>query len=223
MSTDNYIPEQMDDFFNKRVDEYEAHMKRLDNSDDFYRMVPSGISSTDEIVEILDLGTGTGLEIQGIFEKAPNAQISCIDIAAGMLDELGKKYSAYFQQLNIIVGSYLELPLPENKFDYVVAVQTMHHWLPDIKVQLYRKIRNSLKSGGLYIEADYIVDEQEEKERLDRYAKIQKSGVLKEGEMYHIDIPFSVKTQKRLYKKAGFSITDIVYEKSNGAVFVSRK
>ena len=223
MSSVKYMPEEMAAFFNKRADGYEAHMKGLDNSDEFYSMVPFAVTSTSQAVKLLDLGCGTGLEIQGILEKVPNAQITCVDMAIGMLDELKRKYPAYAKQLNIIVGSYLDIPFSQNEFDYVIAVQTMHHWQEGTKVQLYRKILKSLKPGGMYIEADYIVDEQEEKERLDRYMEIQESGVLKEGEIYHIDIPFSVKTQKRLFKEAGFNATEIIYEKGNGAILIARK
>lgn len=223
MNNSKDMPERMDDFFNKRAGGYEAHMKGLDNYSEFYCMVPSAIVPTTEKVKILDLGTGTGLEIEGIFEKVPNAQITCIDMAKKMLDKLQRKYSVYTHQLNIIVGSYLALPFPQNEFDYTIAVQTMHHWLEDTKLQLYQKIQKSLKPGGLYIEADYIVDEQEEKKRLDKYIELQESGVLKEGEIYHIDIPFSVKTQKRLFEEAGFHKTDVIYKKGNGAIFVAEK
>lgn len=223
MSTEKYVPERMDDFFNRRVEGYEAHMKGLDNSDEFYNMVPYAIKQTDKAVKLLDLGCGTGLEIQGILEKAPNAQITCMDMAAGMLQELKKKYSAHSGQLNIITGSYLDLPFVQDEYDYVVAVQTMHHWQEDIKLPLYRKIWGALRPGGLYIEADYTVDEQEEQKMLGKYMELKSSGVLKEGEVYHIDIPFSVKTQKRLLGAAGFNRVDVVYEKGNGAVLGAAK
>lgn len=223
MSNDKYMPEEMAAFFNKRAAGYEAHMKGLDNAEEFYRAISSAFVPTAQTIKLLDLGVGTGLEIQGILDKIPNVQIACVDMAIGMLDELRSKYSAYSKQLNIITASYLDYPFSDNEFDYVIAVETMHHWLEGIKVQLYQKIRKSLKTGGLYIEADYVVDEQEEKEGLKRYMEIQETGVLKEGEIYHIDIPFSVITQKRLFEKAGFSATEIIYEKGNGAILVARK
>ena len=223
MSSINYIPEKMDDFFNKRAIGYDEHRKGLDNTNEFYSMVPYGIVSTEDAVKILDLGTGTGLELRGIFEKVPNAQITCIDITNGMLEELKRNYSAYSDQLNIIVGSYLELPFHENEYDYVVSVQTMHHWLEDTKVQLYKKILKAIKSGGSYIEADYIVDEETEKEKLRQYIEIHKSGVLKEDDIYHIDIPFSVRTQKRIFECVGFSEINVIYQKGNGAILVSKR
>lgn len=223
MNSQKFIPEEMAGFFNKRAEGYEEHMKGLDNSDEFYNMVPFAIVSTTKLIKLLDLGCGTGLEIQGIFEKAPNAYITCMDIATGMLDELKRKYGVYSKQLNIIVGSYLDLHFPESEYDYVMAVQTMHHWREETKIQVYKKIWKSLKPGGLYIEADYIVDEQEEEKMLKKYMQIQDSGLLKEGEIYHIDIPFSIKTQERLLGTAGFNTIDIIYRNGNKAILVARK
>lgn len=223
MNRQKSIPERMDDFFNDRVDGYDDHMKGIDNSDEFYSAIPSPIASTIKPIKLLDLGCGTGLELKGIFEKAPNAHITCIDIATGMLDELKRKYSSRSNQLSIIVGSYLDVSFSGNEFDYVLAVQTMHHWQKDVKVKLYRKIWKSLKPEGLYIEADYVVDAQEEKERLNKYISLQKSGALTEGEIYHIDIPFSAETQRRLLGTAGFSRIDVIYEKGTGGIFVARK
>ena len=68
-------------------------------------------------MEILDLGCGTGLELEGIFSKAPNAVITCIDLSEKMLSKLTSKYSRFLDQIKPIKGSYLIVPFPEKKYD----------------------------------------------------------------------------------------------------------
>jgi tRNA (cmo5U34)-methyltransferase len=163
-------PEEMASFFNERANGYEEHMKEtVESFDKYYACVSNPIDTTQDVIEILDLGCGTGLEIEGILKKAPNARITCIDMSEGMLELLKEKYKENMDQINIIIGSYVDLPYGEKKYDYVVSVMTMRHWKYNEKKEIYQKIRCALKDGGRYIEGDYYVTLEEEKEFLDEY------------------------------------------------------
>lgn len=221
MSNIGYKAEEMASFFDKRAESYEEHMKQSIIFDRFYGLVAEGIAATNADIRILDIGCGTGLELEYIFAKAPNARVTCMDLSGEMLKLLMKRYETYEKQLEIVQASYVDTPFEENSYDYVISVYTMHHFLEDVKVGIYSKIRSALKPSGLYIEADYIVNEASEREALDYYFHLMEK--LDKNTLYHIDIPFSMNTQKRLIKSAGFTDMKLLYEESKWAIFTAYK
>lgn len=211
--------EQMAEFFNNRAGGYEEHMLSSEDSFIYYKTLSKEIISTHDKIEILDLGCGTGLELEEIFKKCPNVNITGIDMSESMLELLKAKHIKFSKQIKLIKGSYLDVSFPENKYDYVISSMTMHHFTHDVKRQLYCNIKDYLKKGtGIYIEGDYMVDDEKEKEHLIEYYEKLK---LLDNQIYHIDIPFSVDTQKRLLMEAGFSNVKVIYQKQNSAILIA--
>ena len=222
--------ELMAEFFDRRVDGYEEHVREiLPGFDGFYSSVAGQIPATGEPLSILDLGCGTGLELDFIFARAPNAVIIAVDLSSEMLAKLKAELERARRghQVKIVQGSYLTIPFPAGGFDYAVSVQTMHHFTPDVKMGLYTRIAHALKAGGMYIEGDYVVPPDEERSLLARYAETVKSlranGTIGEGELvdgkYHIDIPLSVQSQVAILRQAGFADVEVVFEQGAAAVF----
>ncbi len=152
----NDVPdvEKMADFFDRRAASYEEHMRwSVAGFDDFYRNVAEPIGRTEEPIAVLDLGCGTGLELAFIFEKVLNAQITAVDLSQEMLAKLSEKYADKAGQIVLIQGSFLEFPIEQERWDYIVSVMAMHHLTPEEKLPLYHTIHKGLKPGGLYIEA----------------------------------------------------------------------
>lgn len=205
-------PEEMAAFFNARVSGYEAHMKENPNYYEEKMILADQFEINSEPLKILDLGCGTGLEIEYILKRTPNAQFLGIDLAGDMLESLRKKYQAVSDQIQLINGSYFDYDFGRNRFDYVVASATMHHWLPERKLPLYKRILASLKPGGKFINDDYLVPEKEEGEMLAKYLRLIESGLLKDGRFYHIDIPCSAQTETKIINEAGFQRVKLVYE-----------
>ena len=222
--------ELMAEFFDRRVDGYEEHVREiLPGFDGFYSSVAGQIPATGEPLSILDLGCGTGLELDFIFARAPNAVITAVDLSSKMLAKLKAKleHYRYGPQVEIVQGSYLTMPFPERGFDYAVSVQTMHHFTPHVKRRLYSRIADALKAGGRYIEGDYVVSPDEERSLLARYSELVKSlradGAVGDGDTmdgtYHIDIPLSVQSQVAVLREAGFADVEVVFEQGAAAVF----
>ena len=83
--------EKMNDFFTARVDGYDEHMKsNIEGASDFYRYTAEMLPN-DAGAKVLDLGCGTGLELEEFFKANPNASVTGIDLTKAMLDELKKK------------------------------------------------------------------------------------------------------------------------------------
>lgn len=217
------LPERMGDFFDQRSAGYDEHMQQsLDAFEAFYEAVAQPIPRTDAELEILDIGCGTGLELASIFRRAPNARITGFDLSARMLERLRRKYLGRLGQLTLVQGSYLEMPLGEARYDYVVSVMTLHHLEPRSKGEVYRRIWQALTEEGAYIEGDYIVSGERADQLLAEYR--QKMDQVEEGGggAYHIDIPLTMEMQRRLLLEAGFAQVEVIWEQGEAVVYLAR-
>ena len=216
-----YKPEPMDAFFDVRAEGYNDHMLSGGGEED-YKKLGGFIPKTDKAIKILDIGCGTGIELDYILAQTPNAHVTCVDMSQGMLDLLLRNHPESHNRITVIVASYLNWEYPQDTFDLVVSSATMHHLWPEDKVKVYRKILSTLKPGGAYIESDFIVDTAHSEQYRRRY-EIITAGLpekAKAGE-YHIDIPLTVDVQKELLEKAGFRIVEVLDEninRGNGAI-----
>ena len=217
-------PEKMEEFFDLRATGYDDHMAEyVDAYEAFYSSIADPILKTESTIKLLDLGCGTGLELEYIFAKAPNADVTGIDLSQEMLDQLLSKYIDKSDQIEVIRGSYLDVELLSDEYEYIISVMSLHHFLPDIKLDLYKKIRRALKPGGFYIEGDYIVSKIKEVELLADYNdRLENNECLKE-ELFHLDIPFSIKTQKELFEGAGFINFELIFEGDESGVYFVKK
>ncbi|HVN98213.1 MAG TPA: class I SAM-dependent methyltransferase [Syntrophorhabdaceae bacterium] len=217
-------PEEMKSFFDLRVDGYDEHMaSRVEDYNSFYDKIGAAFKSTNEPIEVLDLGAGTGIELQFILANAPNARITAIDLSEVMLKELLQKYETFSSQIRTIADSYLSLEFKPRTFDYVVSVMTLHHLTLRQKRALYKKVKKLLVPGGTFVEGDYVVFSLEEQRRLLRQFHWQKrKHSLSEDKQYHIDIPCSEETQIRTLKEAGFQEVDVIFRTSKSNIVVAK-
>ena len=216
--------ELMAGFFDSRAASYDQHMRQsIAGFTDFYRSIARAIERTKEPIAVLDLGCGSGLELEFIFHRAPNCQITAVDLSEGMLAELREKYAGVARNITVIKASYLDLIIEPAKWSYIVSVMTMHHLTHSEKLRLYRSVYSGLKPGGLYIEGDYVVTKEEEEECLKRYVQLRKTHPEASNGAYHIDIPFCPETQLQLFLNAGFTKPRIVWHNDQAAVFDAEK
>ena len=100
-------PEKMGVFFDRVAEKYDDVHKTLvyDDPEAFYAKVAEPMAPTGNVVQILDLGIGTGLQLDAVFARVPNAHITGIDLAGKMLDLLHEKYADKLSQLTLIQDS----------------------------------------------------------------------------------------------------------------------
>jgi tRNA (cmo5U34)-methyltransferase len=209
----------MSDFFDVRAESYDEHMhQNVDNFEKFYSTIAKSLPTTNDEIQILDLGCGTGLELNEIFKRVPNAHITGIDLSENMLAQLRKKYVYRLAQIKLVQGSYLDISFGENKFDYVISVMTVHHLLKEKKLKLYKKIYRTLKKNGKYIEADYVVSDEKERRVLAQKSKVADFCKGKIDGRYHVDIPMSIKTLCNLLCVVGFSNVTVVWDQMEAAI-----
>lgn len=217
-------PESMAAFFDARAIGYDDYMRDMafesgPTLTQFYQAVSAPIEKTDEPLNILDLGCGTGLEIEALFQSVPNAWITGVDVSANMLQRLQKRYIAHMDQITLVTDSYLTMPFARQTYDYIISAMANHHLLRDTKRKLYMKIQAALKPGGKYIEGDSVIPAAMESQFLAEYHQQVAGMPQAEDGHYHIDIPFSIATQRSLLMEAGFKDFELVWQKDRTAVW----
>ncbi|MBM7686339.1 class I SAM-dependent methyltransferase [Defluviitalea raffinosedens] len=201
--------EKMGEFFDRRLDEYEDHqLNCIESAHEFYKYTAKCLPMECGC-RIIDLGCGTGLELEEYFRLNPSAKVTGIDLAPGMLNRLREKFRD--KDVNLILGSYFEVPFGIERFDAAVSVESLHHFTADEKRPLYEKLRKSLKPGGFFILTDYMIlsDEEEAFYRKELLRLKAEEGIA-DNEFYHYDTPLTVDHEKECLLSAGFSSVEIL-------------
>ena len=201
--------EKMGDFFNARLDGYEDHqMNTIESAEEFYPYTAQNLPDKAG-AHILDLGCGTGLELDEYLRINPTARVTGIDLAAGMLEALRSKFSD--KDIVLINGSYLDVPFGENEFAAAVSVESLHHFTKEEKIPLYSKLRKALKPEGYFILTDYFaLSDEEETMHREELLRIRKEQQLADDEFYHYDTPLTAEHETEALLAAGFSSVSIL-------------
>ncbi len=195
--------EKMNEFFNNRIDGYDEHMlTNIESAAEFYPFTAS-LLPKKENARVLDLGCGTGLELGYYFELNPSANVTGIDLSEEMLRVLKEKFAG--KHLTVIFGSYFDLPFDVGIYDAAVSVESLHHFTKEEKTPLYKKVYDSLVSGGVFVLTDYFA-ESDEKERFFRQelSRLGEEQGISDGEFYHYDTPLTVEHECEALREAGF-------------------
>lgn len=204
-STEDEPLETMSGFFDRRVDSYEDHMRPRRA---YYRWLGELIPAQAET--LLDLGCGTGLELDEIFRLHPDIRVTGIDLAPGMLARLREKHPE--RKLTLTVGDYLTVPLAPCAFDVAVAFETLHHFPPETKLGLFRRIFAALRPGGMLLEGDYIAESDEMETYLfQELARRRARQHVPEGTFVHFDTPLTLAHELSLLSQAGFTAEVLGY------------
>ena len=196
--------EPMDLFFDRRLKEYDAHqLHEIESAQEFYPFTAAQLPRTPG-ARVLDLGCGTGLELEYYFAQNPAAQVTGIDLAAGMLQALREKFPG--RDLHLIQGSYLELPLGAGIYDAAVSVESLHHFTKAEKVPLYRRVLAALKPGGYFLLTDYFAasDLEEEHFRAE-LLRLRAAENVPDGILCHFDTPLTLAHEQAALQEAGFT------------------
>ena len=218
-------PEPMGAFFDVRAGIYNDKMLSGSGIEDYIKLGEC-FPKTDAPLRILDIGCGTGIELDYIWARCPNAHITCVDLSGGMLELLSDNHPDNHDRITTIEASYLDWSYPETAYDIVVSNMTMHHLWPDEKIEVYHKIHSTLKPDGCYIEGDFTMDDIGVEQYKRRYEMITASLPQKaESGEYHVDIPCTVETQIKLLHDAGFNLVEILHEinRGNGVILQAKK
>jgi len=193
--------------------------ENVEDFDAFHRSIARALPDIGDSPRILDLGIGTGLELDHLFNRFPDATVTGIDLSVRMLDELSRKNRPWSTNLQLIVGSFLELDLGRSKYDAVISSMALHHWIPRVKLDLYSRVHLTLRAGGVFVNGDYVESEDESIRRLAEFS----ASRIDERHLQHIDLPLSLSQELELLDEAGFREVCVPFQRTNVCVFVASK
>ena len=201
--------EKMGDFFDNRIDGYDEHMMtNIESANEFYPYTATQLPSKSG-ARILDLGCGTGLELEAYFKINPGASVTGIDLALGMLDSLKRKLPD--RDITLILGSYFDVDFGKRCYDAAVSVESLHHFTMDEKIPLYRRIRDSLVDDGYFVLTDYFALSDEEERGFRRELELMKKEQgISDDDLYHFDTPLTVEHEIEAMKAAGFGRAEVL-------------
>lgn len=214
--------EQMADFFEARLDFYDEHMLNdILGAAEFYPFTAECLPKNKDAT-VLDLGCGTGLELEEYFKLKPTAKITGIDLSEGMLNALSEKFKD--KDITLIKGSYFDVPFGENLFDAAVSVESLHHFTKEEKIPLYKKLYSALKDGGYFILTDYFApDDEYETFYQNELLRLKNEQGISDGEFYHYDTPLTVANESEALKKAGFKSVEVLKSWENTYTLKAQK
>lgn len=190
----------------KRIYDLQAFFdERTDGYDDVHnRFMGSKISLTEALtaafpdrknLRVLDLGAGTGLELIPLFKAFPEAQVTAVDVSEKMLAVLMKR--PFSVNITCMVGDFFETDFGAD-YDAVISTSALHHFSPEDKVNLYRKLYAAMKPGGIFVNADKCADDTAEQELCFRELE-------EDPKKYnHMDTPLTVECECDVLRRAGF-------------------
>lgn len=201
--------ERMDEFFDSRLAIYDEHqLDAIASARDFYPFT-AGLLPREPGARVLDLGCGTGLELEWYFQLNPTARVTGIDLAPGMLDALRAKFPEH--NLELICDSYFDVPLGAQHYDAVVSVESLHHFTQAEKIPLYTRLCTTLVPGGSFILTDYFVASDAEEARLrGELERLRREQGIEDGEFYHFDTPLTVAHEMEALRAAGFTKVEVL-------------
>lgn len=176
--------------YNEVAEEFEQTRKKYSSETEELK------AYVKEKEKVLDLGCGTG-RLYEIF-SAQGGDYTGIDFSEKLIQIAKEKYGDKF-----VLGDILNLPFPNENFDSVWAIASLHH----IPTKKFRKkvldhIRRVLKPGGKVVATCWKIKSFPRK---DVYIPFHGRK-----RYYHV---FSKRELKRLFKGAGFKIEELRYLK----------
>jgi tRNA (cmo5U34)-methyltransferase len=192
---------------------------------DFYNSSLPLIKSVANAKTILDLGAGTGLFSQFVYEQNPHLQFTLADISAPMLSVAKERFEG-LENFKFIEFDFSADSIP-GKYDIIISGLAIHHLEDDDKQKLFTNVYNALNEGGLFMNADQVTGRTMLFDSLYKYQwreTVSASGLDHEAliqafERTKLDRFAPLETQLKMLEKSGFTEVDCIYKNMSFAVF----
>jgi tRNA (cmo5U34)-methyltransferase len=172
-----------------------------------------------EKIKVLDLGCGTGNISKEVKEHFPNAQITCVDMAENMIQIAKSKLTPY-NDIEFKIADFRDLKFKED-YDGVISSLALHHLQREEQKSFYCRIKEFLKDGGVFYNADNILGSSPHLNQfyMDKWVEFMLySHSQEEIETIWIpryreeDFPSPLRSHIQWLEEAGFQEVDVVWK-----------
>lgn len=187
--------------------------------------------SRSNAINVIDLGCGTGTISKRIKEVFPKATIICLDLAKNMIEMSKLKLSDY-SDVRYQIGDFSDYEF-DDTYDAVVSSLALHHLATDEdKINVYRKIYETLRPNGVFFNADVILGSNEHIQNvyMAKWKSFMKKHVSEEEienkwlpQYREEDRPAQLIDQLNWLVELGFSDVDVIWKYYNFAAYGGRR
>lgn len=187
--------EEMRAFFDEKADGYdEVHAAFMGTKRLLTTHLPEGTR------RVLDLGAGTGLELEALFARFPEAEVTALDVSPEMLAALGKR--PFAARVNRVLGDFFGTDFG-GPYDAVISTSALHHFTREDKAVLYAKVFACLAPGGIFLNADKVAPSRAAEEA-------DLAEYLEDPTRWrHMDTPLVPSGEMELLENAGFAPVEV--------------
>lgn len=126
-------------------------------NDRYLELALSGIPK-DFSGRMLEVPVGTGVLTMPVYEGLPDADITCLDYSADMMERAMRQAEKWgLKNVRFMQGDVGKLPFPDGDFDLVLSLNGFHAF-PD-KGAAYHEVFRVLKPGGIFCGCFYVKGE----------------------------------------------------------------
>jgi SAM-dependent methyltransferase len=182
---------------------------------------------------VLDIGAGTGNLTRSVLEAFPNAKAVLVDFSPNMLSEVSNVLSGLEGRFRTMVADFMEMELGAEIYSAVVSSFAIHHCRDMGEYgRLYKRIAEAITPLGIFVCCDVVAgaDANLTLQNESQWTCFLREQGLSQDERdrilanYHVeDSPIELWAHLRLLKEAGFGAVDVVWKKSNFAIYVGVK
>ena len=178
---------------------------------------------------ILDIGCGAGNYTLKLLREFPHADVTMVDLSQPMLSKAKERTREVTSgTVCTIQADIRNLSLNEDSFDVITAAAVLHHLRTEEEWKaVFKKLFNSLKSGGSFWIADLIEHNNPEIqqmmwERYGDYLTELRGQAYRDKVFQYIkkeDTPRSLLFQLNLLKSVGFKTVEVLHKNNCFAAF----
>jgi tRNA (cmo5U34)-methyltransferase len=196
---------------------------------DFYTSCLPVIKKLHPAQKVLDIGAGTGLFTQFVYQQRSDLYFTLIDISKEMLSVAKERFAGLanfeFMELDFSIEPIVQ------KYDLIISALAIHHLEDEQKARLYQHIFDALDIGGVFINADQVegrtswFDDFYKSDWKDAviYSGLEPQAIEKAFERIKLDKFAKLETQLKMLEYAGFEQTDCIYKYNNFVVMAAIK
>ncbi len=182
-------------------------------------------------IRVTDLGCGTGTVAARVLQNFPNASVTCVDLAANML-EMAKNRLSDHPDIRFVRADFNAYDFDAEQ-DAVVSSLALHHLASDgDKQDFYRKLFESLAAGGVFYNADVVLASNEDLQNryMEKWKAFMRQSVSPDeienkwlAKYREEDKPARLTDQLGWLEDIGFTDVDVVWKYYNYAVYGGMK